>query len=151
MVMWRPPTPAAARRGSQWNHQAGVPDWRTATRLAWRLERRGRRACAYDAVTFDALHLPTALVTGPAEPRWESESAWQRERQTAAHCQTCGAPISWHAARYRGTTRCRSCAAKSRANDNLTPQHQRAAAEAKRDRERENARLADLAREHGLA
>ena len=50
----------------------------------------------------------------------------------------------------RRARRCRSCAQAGKRRPHLTPEHQRAAARTRSDREQENARLAALAREHGL-
>jgi len=67
-----------------------------------------------------------------------------------AACASCGAPISGHAARYRGVTRCRSCAAKTRATSESGRAQASAAANAKHQRDAENKRLADRARAQGV-
>lgn len=66
----------------------------------------------------------------------------------APRCADCGAAINAHAAKYRGVTRCRSCAAKARG---MTTEHQSEAARRRHESARENARLAELARRAGLA
>lgn len=73
-----------------------------------------------------------------------------------ATCQECGTPISGHAAKYRGVTRCRSCAAKHRhqtqpPSTRFDAASASKAANTKHAQDRENARLAGLARANGLA
>lgn len=65
-------------------------------------------------------------------------------------CTDCGVPISAHAARYRGSTRCRTCAARRRLQTDAGRDQMRAAANAKHAQDAENKRLATRAREHGL-
>lgn len=65
--------------------------------------------------------------------------------QAAAVCVDCGAPINPHAARYRGVTRCRSCAAKRR-GITLPPFTSETAAAAGRRRAAEYRRLQALER-----